>query len=326
MSESLATYAEIESKQVDLESRVYWAAISWDTSSSLSLGHRRSLTSGLKGACSEPTWRLIKSFLVGSFIPKSERWRTEDVEITNEVAYEVIAGATIYRIYIWKNITSLKEALREGVNEDSMLIAWHTLLEVIGLIKSSIRSLLDDCERLRHFLDQRAQLNWFEVKLKHCLGIMVLADALEATGRTDLLLIIAGTIQDAEHDAFSVLKFGLETTYTIYGPAIERIPPMDRTSESSTQMIITSLFAIDPCSQGIIDTVLLLKQGIDRKLRNGSLETETYSYLSSILTDALGQLPHNSKSVQAARGSFQTDSLCYTIVSKTTISETLASN
>jgi hypothetical protein len=180
--ESPAQHADIESQHMNLESTAYWAAILWDTSSSLSLGHRTSLTSGLKGACSEPTWRLVESFLVGYFTPRSEFWRTEGVEVTNEVAYEIIAGAIVCKTYIWKNITSLKEALREGVDEDSMPHAWNALLEVLKIYKISIRPLLHACERRLHFLDQHVRLNWFGVKLKYCLGIFVLVDALEAAG------------------------------------------------------------------------------------------------------------------------------------------------
>jgi hypothetical protein len=153
-SGNFTKYAYIESQHVDLGSRAYLAAMSWDTSSPLSLGHCTALTSGLKGACSEPTWRLIKSFLLGSFQPKTESWRTKGVAVINEAAHETIAGATICKIYIWKNITSLKEALREAVDEDSMLLAWNALLDALDIFKTSIRPLFDICERQLHFIDQ----------------------------------------------------------------------------------------------------------------------------------------------------------------------------
>jgi hypothetical protein len=87
---------------VDLESRVYWAAMMWDTSASLSMDSRTSLTSGLKGACAEPTWRLVQSFLVGSFKPSTKHWHSETFEWSDEAAYEMISAASICKTYIWK--------------------------------------------------------------------------------------------------------------------------------------------------------------------------------------------------------------------------------
>lgn len=71
-SDSISTPApssNISEAHLNLESRAFWAAIIWDTSTSTTLNFRSSLSSGLKGACLETSWHLARSFLVGSFHP-----------------------------------------------------------------------------------------------------------------------------------------------------------------------------------------------------------------------------------------------------------------
>jgi hypothetical protein len=134
-------------------------------------------------------------------------------------------------------------------------------------------------------------VNWFHVKLKYYLGVLVLIDALETADRPDLLLIIADVREEVEHGAFNVLKFGLETTHAICipgsGEGTDRTPPTDTTSDPSTQAITMSLIAIYPCPQSVIDTVLFLKEVVGHRLHHGNLGTETYSHLVSILTGVL---------------------------------------
>jgi hypothetical protein len=53
----------------------------------------------------------------------------------------------------------------------------------------------------------------------------------------------------------------LESTHMIYGPAQrpDRIPSASTTRDSSTLNITTSLVAIDPYPQGVIDIMLSMK-------------------------------------------------------------------
>ncbi|KAF1943464.1 hypothetical protein EJ02DRAFT_134313 [Clathrospora elynae] len=303
-SESSAGSTNISTDYVDFESRAYWAAMMWDTSSSLAMSSRTSLTSGLKGACSEPTWRVVKAFLVASFHPRTEHWHTEGVEVTNVVACEIISAAVICKTYIWKNITSLKEALREGVDEAGVQFAWTALLDAIAIFKTSISPLLSSCERQLHFLDQRIRLNWFEVNLQYHLGILVLAAALESADRRDLLSEFSAARQDAELESFNVLKFGLETTYTVYGPR-DNTNTGPEVDELSQQTFTASIIAIDPYPQYVVEAVLLMNKVFGRKYRQEEINHDTYTYLSSILDKALGQVPQGSKLVQAARQNLQ---------------------
>lgn len=305
---------------LNLESRAYWAAVTWDTSSSLTFDLKTSLTSGLKGACSEPAWRLARSFLVGSFHTETEHWRMTGFEVTDAKAFKIHAAAAVSSFYIGKNIASLKEALREGVDEESVLFAYRALLDAIGIFKTSVRPLLDKCEKRIHFLDQVCRLSWYKVSLQYCLGILVLVDALEAADRPDLLLGVMEARQDAESEFFNVLNFGLVSRYTICRTANNAEPG---SIDIPGQRITTSLIAIDPSSQYVVESILLMSKIIGQKYRQNNIKQETYSYLASILFDALKQLPQSCRSVLSARESIQLslhpfDSTCITCTIGTT--------
>ncbi|KAF2796717.1 hypothetical protein K505DRAFT_406193 [Melanomma pulvis-pyrius CBS 109.77] len=285
--------ANLTQAYLDLESRAYWAAVMWDTSSSLTLNFRTSLTSGLKGACSEPAWRLARSFLC--------------FEASDEAASRVISAAAVCKLYVWKNIASLKEALREGVDEDGVLFAWNALRDAMDIFKTTIRPLLNNCERRLHFLDQVSRLSWYEVSSQYYLGILVLVDAIEAADRSDLLPGVTEARQDAEHESFNVLKFGVESTYTFHGPGEDPnvASKFDGTTDLPRRPMTASFVAIDPYPHHVVDSVLLMGKVIGRKYRQGKIKQGAYSHLSSTLLDALGQLPQSSKSVQAARANLQ---------------------
>ncbi|TVY90253.1 hypothetical protein LAWI1_G005070, partial [Lachnellula willkommii] len=292
---------------LDLESRAYWAAVMWDTTNSVTLNIRSSLTSGLKGACLEPAWRLARGFLVGSFHAKSENWRKKGFEVSDEIAPQIISAAAVGRLYTWRTIASMKEALREGVEESDVLFAWDAFLDALDVFKTTIHPLLSTCERRLHFLGLVERLNWYEVVSHYHLGILILADALEAANRLDLLSQLTETRLDAEQESFNVLRFGLESRYKICGPLEESSNASDVNVNpySTGQLITTSFIAIDPYPHHVVTSVRLMKKAITRRYRQGSIKLEAYSYLSSTLLEALEQLPQSSKMVQSAREKLQ---------------------
>jgi hypothetical protein len=299
-SESIASEPSLNSPGnvpsfLDLESRAYWAAMTWDTSMSLTSDFRTSLTSGLKGACSEPTWRLVKAFLVGSFVTRAEQWRGEDFEPTEKVIDEIVSAASICKTYVWKNITSLKEALREGVHEDGVLFASKALLDAIDIFNTYIRPLLKSPELRPHCLDQRLRLKWYQVSLQYNLGILLLINSLEDAARSDLLQEIVAMKHDTEYEAFTVLKLGLETTYTIAGPMEGEVNDDLRRSS-----ITVTLVAIDPDPQYVVDCVTLMHKSIRLQYRRNEVSYDTYSNFLTVLLQTLRQLPQSSRSVRVA--------------------------
>ncbi|KAH7139467.1 hypothetical protein B0J11DRAFT_516867 [Dendryphion nanum] len=296
---------DIAQTYIDLETRAYWAVVMWDTSNSLTSSCRTSFTSGLKGACSEPTWKIVFSYLVISVkINDGACWK-KDVEMTEENASRIISAAEICKLYIWKNIASLKEALREGVEEQEVLEVWHQLVCGLMIFKSPIRTLLGRCERRLQFLDQSIKLRWYMVSLQYHLGILMLAEILENTGRIELLKKQLELVKDTDHECFNVLKFGLENTYTICLATDSKsvtVSAKDATTTGVLQRPITvCLIACDPFPHYVVRIVQLMHRSMDRGMYQWDWNVNSLCDLSSILEEALGVLPQDSKDVQAGR-------------------------
>jgi hypothetical protein len=291
--ESTVEHANATALFVDLESRAFWAAMMWDTSSSLTAGARTSLSSGLKGACSEPTWRIVRAFLVGSFATRTERWRDEDFAISNGNASEIIAAGVVCKTYIWKHITSLKEALREGVSDDGVNYAWSALLGAMAIWHTIIRSLLTACERRLHSMDQHVRLNWYSLSIQYHLGIMSLVEVLEASDRSDLIPEIETARQDADEEAYNVLNLGLMSMYKIRRELGDPNGP--------ETLIRAPITAIDPCPQYALNLVLLMFSRLVERLQRKETTQDVYEHLLSILERTLQQLPKSSKAVVEAR-------------------------
>ena len=299
---------DLTQSYLDLESRAYWAAITWDTfHSSMTLNYRSFLSSGLKGACLETPWRLARAFLVGSFRSRTEDWRKRSFEVSDEVAPQIISAAAVCSVYTWRTIASIKEALRECMEEDSVLFAWESLLDALDIFRTTIHPLLDNCQRRLHFLDQVSRLYWYEVALHYYLGILILVDSLRTANRSDLLSQLADTMLEAEHECFNVLKFGVETSYTVegYQPNLRGAAEFHPGIDLSTTDVTTSLVAIDPYPHHVVASVRLLNKAISRKYRQGAIKHETYTHLSSTLLKALLQLPQSSKTIRSARDDLQ---------------------
>ncbi|KEF53484.1 uncharacterized protein A1O9_10459 [Exophiala aquamarina CBS 119918] len=292
---------------LNLESRAYWAAVTWDTSCSMTLNFRSSLSSGLKGACLETSWRLARGFLVGSFQPRTEEWRKKGFEVSDDIAQEIMSAVAVCRIYTWRTIASVKEALREGVEEDSVLFSWKALLDALGIFKTTIHPLLDSCEKQLHFLSQVTRLYWYEMVLHYYLGILMLVDALEFGQRSDLLSQITEMRLEAEHGCFNVLKFGVESKYVVNGSQSDAKDASDQISTTlpSEHPIVTSFVAVDPYPHHVVASVRLVNKVISRKYRQGNTKYEAYSHLSSTLLKTLAELPPSSKAVLSARQNLQ---------------------
>jgi len=303
----LAAQPRLTKAFLDLENRAYWAAVMWDTSNAMSSNIRSSLTSGLKGACLEPAWRLARGFLVGSFHARSEDWRKINVETSDDIASQITSAMSVCSIYTWKTIASVKEALREGVEENDVLFAWDAFLDARNVFQTTIRPLLDIYERRLHFLGQVERLNWYEVVLHYNLGILLLADALQGAKRSDLLSQLAEMRLDPEQECFNVLKFGLDNKFTIHRPleGTSNVLCVDSRAKPTRQSFTNSLIAIDPRPQNVITSVRLIKKSIDHKYRQDEIKHDAYSYLSITLLEILEQLPQSSKMVRLGRKHLQ---------------------
>ncbi|EXJ83352.1 hypothetical protein A1O1_06973 [Capronia coronata CBS 617.96] len=276
------------------ESRAYWAALIIDTSASLTLNFRSSLTSGLHGVHAESSWRVLKMG-TGSFHTRTQEWRQGTVPMTDDMVTQVIAAASAGNVYMLKMIAVLKEALREGYEDDKVAEAWTSCLKAMEIFKVTFRPLVNLCERRLPLLGEAERLNWYELMLHQHLGVLLLVDGVEAAERTDLLSQLREAQLDAERDLLDVIRIGLESTYTIRGPE----GPMS--GEETPAVLSASFVAVDPYPHHMVAAVQLMNKAVGREYKQGRITFETYKSLKQILLRTLEELPQTSKSVEATR-------------------------
>ncbi|VUC21192.1 unnamed protein product [Clonostachys rosea] len=308
-AERLATWEQpdtrhltLTSKYIELENRVFWAAVAWDTEQALIYNVRSSLSTGIRGACREPAWILARGFLRDSFHSDSEKWRGEDFEITDDIAKRIVSATGVCRLYVWRTIASVKEALIEGVDEESVQIGSDAVLDALKIFKHTIRPALANCEKWLQYLSQETRLAWFGAVLHYYLGILIIVDALDTAARADLLEQYTDYGMNAERELFNTLKFGLENQYCI---SCSEKDVFQGTSKGASTKIKTSLIAIDPHPHYILASVRLLDIAIGRKRLRGDLSESAYLNLRATLNSALQQLPQTSMEVAFAKKKFQ---------------------
>ncbi|KFY70373.1 hypothetical protein V498_10360 [Pseudogymnoascus sp. VKM F-4517 (FW-2822)] len=122
ISDRVAIMTSLDQFQINfmsMESIIYWAALTYDTSSSLTFNTKSLLSSGLLGWESESSWRLVKT-CTDIFHNQTEDWRLRGVIVTEENANRIIAAASAWKLRVWKVAAVLKEALREGHEDDAV--------------------------------------------------------------------------------------------------------------------------------------------------------------------------------------------------------------
>lgn len=144
---------------INAESIAYWAAITFDTSASLTLNCRPLLSSGLFGFESEFTWRLVRT-CSNVFNESSNRWSHGSAEMTDERANQIIAAAACWKLLGWKLAATFKEALRDGHDEAEVRNALLAVSSSVKEFDATFRPHLDECHRRMHFLGQQTKLRW----------------------------------------------------------------------------------------------------------------------------------------------------------------------
>ncbi|KAH7305201.1 hypothetical protein B0I35DRAFT_400396 [Stachybotrys elegans] len=284
------------------ESIAYWAALTFDTSASLTLNSRPFLCSGLLGFGSELPWRLVRT-TSRLFVETVQQWHQTGREITDERANQIIAAAATWKLLGWKLTANFKEALGDGHDESEIHKAFVMVLESIKEFDTIYRSPLEECQRKIQFLGQKTRLRWFSLMLHYHLSILMLVDAIEVTGRHDLLQDLADVSTRAENTVMNTLAFGLFTDITVAQPAGASNPGPSTTRQTSGCRV--PIISIDPYPHHIVAGVQLVRKSIDRDVQTGKIAEETYHDLLSTLERVLQHLPQTSKSVQAARSKFR---------------------
>lgn len=143
-----------------IESMIYWAAMTFDTSSSLTLNTKSLLSPGLSlGLAQESSWRLVRT-CTKVFHEQTETWRAQGVQINEERANQIIASAASWKLFVWKAAALVKEALREGREEHTVQLAFDTALDAINQYNITYHDLLTACERRIQFFGHKTKLRW----------------------------------------------------------------------------------------------------------------------------------------------------------------------
>ncbi|CEI65847.1 unnamed protein product [Fusarium venenatum] len=201
-SETIVTTPEsIESSGfINAESTVYWAALTFDTSASLTLNCRSLLSSNIFGFESELPWRLVRT-CAKMFDENARQWSQASSDMTDERANQIIAAGASWKLLGWKLTAIFKEALRDGHEEPEVRKAYFAVVDSIKQFGIIYRPLLDECHKRMPFLGQKTKLRWFSLMLHYHLSILMLVDIIEATDRQDLLQDITDISIDAENTA-----------------------------------------------------------------------------------------------------------------------------
>ncbi|KAL7785422.1 hypothetical protein V8C43DRAFT_291332 [Trichoderma afarasin] len=286
---------------INAENIAYWAAITFDTSASLTLNCRPLLSSGLFGFESEFTWKLVRTCL-NVFNESSKSWRLGSAEMTDERANEIIAAAACWKLLTWKLAANFKEALRDGHDEHEVRKALSYVSNSVKEFDTTFRPFLDECYKRMQFLGQQTKLRWFSLMLHYSLSILMVLDTIEVVDRYDLLVDLKDASIEAENTVMNALAFGLHNTITLRRIIDSPLPGMSGRSGMTRSMTFTvPLIAIDPYPHHVVACVQLMRKAIDRDYMDKKITQESYGSLSSTLESALKHLPQSSKSVQAAR-------------------------
>ncbi|THC95047.1 hypothetical protein EYZ11_005485 [Aspergillus tanneri] len=286
---------------ITAENIAYWAALTFDTSASLTLNCRPLLSSGLFGFESELPWRLVRAG-AAKFQKQMQEWNTNAAsEITDERASQIVASGSAWKLLAWKLTAVFKEALRDGHDESEINKAFRLVVEFIQEFNDIYRGPLEACQRRMPFLGEQIRFRWYSLMLHYHLSILLLVNSIEVTGRLDLLAEVAEASTDAQNVVVNALIFGLHNTVTlsIQPPSV----PSGCVCTPGTSASVP-IIALDPYPHHIVAVVQLVQKAVDRDLALGKITGSAHKNLQSVLVRALDHLPQSSKSVKAAKGMF----------------------
>ena len=148
-----------EATFINAESTAYWAALTFDTSASLTLSCRPLLSSGLFGFDSESAWRMVRS-CTEVFRELTKDWNKSSFEMNDEKANLITASANAWKLLLWKLTANFKEAIRDGHDECEVERAFHAVLNAIDRFDVTYRDWMDLVQKRIQFLSQETKLSW----------------------------------------------------------------------------------------------------------------------------------------------------------------------
>ncbi|EED14013.1 conserved hypothetical protein [Talaromyces stipitatus ATCC 10500] len=282
---STTSPAPVTKDFLGIESMIYWAAMTFDTSSSLTLNTKSLLSPGLSLRLEqESSWRLVRT-CTNVFHEDTETWRAQGIDITEERANQIIASAASWKLFVWKSAALVKEALREGREEDTVQLAFETAADAINQYSLTYHDLLK--------------------------AILIMLDAMETAERMDLLEKMKVVKAGAEGSLFNCLIFGLNNHFYVPSGRSNRSPEeshnimqyatAERPVSLDSSRRKVPLIAIDPYPHHVVAGVRILWKAVERNLENDWIDHSVAENMQDTMLKALRLLPQASKSVRTVR-------------------------
>ena len=147
------------SSYLSAESTAYWAALTFDTSASLTLNCRSLLSSGLFGFDEELSWHLVRS-CAKMFDEMAQQWQPGSVDVTDDRANQIVGAGAAWKLLGWKLTAVFKESLRDGHDETKVAQAYTAVVDSIKYFNATFSPHLEACQRRMQFLGQQTKLRW----------------------------------------------------------------------------------------------------------------------------------------------------------------------
>lgn len=204
---------------VHAENMMYWAAVVFDISASMTRGSPSILISGVFGFEDEPVIRLMKA-RVQLFHESTEAWRQNGFVPTNHTALAVVHRASTWKGYLWKVIGALREAINNG-HEQSVISRLQTLVrEGLERFDRTFRPLLAVCERHILFLSKDARLCYCKYR--------VLLDMMVTESLPGMLIFRGSSPIALPYGTVASMHPGLIHRAAGYRPGLRVRPPRSR--------------------------------------------------------------------------------------------------
>ncbi|KIX96013.1 uncharacterized protein Z520_08268 [Fonsecaea multimorphosa CBS 102226] len=274
------------------ETIAYWAGFVFDTSASFTTGLPSILHASLLGFEQERTVQLLKK-TAQEFHDKTEDWRANGFEVTNQRAIWIVQSASGCKGVFWKAVAALREALNYGHEPHAVVRAQTAVLQCMLRYDVTYAPLLAACKRALLFLEFEAQLNWYLLALHYHLGLLILYDTLDTFDRRDLVTNPDNAQWSAVQETVNIILLGVQckiSLQTVFG-----------STSAPLRDDMVSLLSVDPYPHHVATALSLVSDF----LKKGSSETckssEALKQVRKLATMAFDQLPQCSASLQASR-------------------------
>lgn len=152
------------------ESKAFWAALTFDTSASLTLNCRSLLSAGLFGFEAESSWRLVRASSK-IFYETIKEWSAKHMMVSDEMANQIISTSTAWKLLTWKLVAVFKEALRDGHDESEVNSTFVKIVSSIRDFDTIYRPPLLSCKDRMPFLSEQVRFRWCKLFM-HGLDIL----------------------------------------------------------------------------------------------------------------------------------------------------------